>query len=507
VESLKNMKNRPPRSAGSAARPSFGRKPAGSSQRKDSPRAAAEGFRKGPSRFAKKPEGRREDPSEERSFRARPPRRDDDRPAFDKKPGRFKSRDDAPRAEGFRKAPSRFGKRPDDRAEASGERSFRPRAPRRDDDRPAFDKKPGRFKSRDEAAPRGEGFRARPPRRDDDRPAFDKKPGRFKSRDDGFRKAPSRFGKRPDDRAASGERSFRPRRDDAAPRAEGFRSKAPSRKPSAFKPKPFEERSERPRVSRSAKSSSAPQTQGSLLWGFHAVREAWLNSRRRCFTLWLTPSGQKTLEPALAEAEKRGLPRPTITMVEREELDKRLPRGSVHQGIALDVEPLPELSLDDLLGQDKTPTLVVILDQVTDPHNVGAIMRSAAAFGADAVIVTERNAPGTTGLLAKTACGALEYVPLVSVVNLSRTLEALREESFWCIGLAEEGEKELSGSKLSSGRIALVLGAEGEGLRRLTREHCDELVRLPTQGPIGSLNVSNAAVAALYEVKRQKSSH
>jgi 23S rRNA (guanosine2251-2'-O)-methyltransferase len=181
-------------------------------------------------------------------------------------------------------------------------------------------------------------------------------------------------------------------------------------------------------------------------------------------------------------------------------LDSLLP-GTVHQGIALDAAPLPETHLNDLLA--KQPRLLVVLDQVTDPHNVGAILRSAAAFGAEGVILTERHAPGMTGTLAKTASGALEHVPLVPVVNLARALEQLREAGFWCIGLAEEGEKSLGAHDLS-GATALVLGAEGDGLRRLTRERCDALAKLPTQGAIGSLNVSNAAAIALYEAKRQR---
>ena len=144
-----------------------------------------------------------------------------------------------------------------------------------------------------------------------------------------------------------------------------------------------------------------------------------------------------------------------------------------------------------------------MLDQVTDPHNVGAILRSAAAFGAGAVIMTERNAPIMTGVQAKAASGALEHVHQVHVVNLARARVELQEAGYWRIGLAEEGEKDI-GSLDLSGRTVLVLGAEGEGLRQLTKKKCDELARLPTGGPISSLNVSNAAAVALYEVRRQK---
>lgn len=181
-----------------------------------------------------------------------------------------------------------------------------------------------------------------------------------------------------------------------------------------------------------------------------------------------------------------------------------LPPGSVHQGIALEATPLPEPLLHEIIGGDDAPDLVLALDQVTDPHNVGAIARSAAAFGAGAIIMTERNAPGLTGVLAKAASGAIEHVHLVHIVNLARAIEELQKAGYWCVGLAEEAERDLSQCDLTGGRTALILGAEGEGLRQLTRKKCDELARLPTGGPIGSLNVSNAAAVALYEIRRQK---
>lgn len=275
-----------------------------------------------------------------------------------------------------------------------------------------------------------------------------------------------------------------------------------------FTPKRSEPRTEKKMPMRSQFKELRPafKPQGVLLWGLHAVQEAFLNPKRRINTLFASHSGAKALEKALQTAEKSGLIRPSPTIVERAEIDRMLPKGSVHQGLALDVHPLSEMTLDDLLGRNESPHLIVILDQVTDPHNVGAILRSAAALGADAVIVTERNAPTATGVLAKAACGGLEHVPLISVVNLARAIKALQDESFWCVGLAEEGGKDLSESSLAAGRVALLLGAEGEGLRQLTRSHCDELARLPTSGAIGSLNVSNAAAIALYEVRRQRRS-
>jgi 23S rRNA (guanosine2251-2'-O)-methyltransferase len=239
-----------------------------------------------------------------------------------------------------------------------------------------------------------------------------------------------------------------------------------------------------------------------LIWGLHAARAAWLNPQRRITRLWLTESGQKSFEATQKEALDELLKRPDAKKMERDELDHITPPGSVHQGIVIETMTLPEPSLHDIIGANPPPDLILMLDQVTDPHNVGAILRSAAAFGAGAIVMTERNAPTTTGVLAKAASGALECTPMVHVVNLARTLDDLREAGYWCVGLAEEGEKNL-GELDMSGRTVLVLGAEGDGLRHLTRQKCDELARLPTGGPIGSLNVSNAAAVALYEVRRQ----
>jgi 23S rRNA (guanosine2251-2'-O)-methyltransferase len=204
----------------------------------------------------------------------------------------------------------------------------------------------------------------------------------------------------------------------------------------------------------------------------------------------------------MAEAARLGLSRPAPIQVDRAELDRLLP-GAVHQGLVLDAAPLPELDVADLCraAEARARDVVVLLDQVTDPHNVGAILRSAAAFGASAVVLPDRNAPEVTGTLAKSASGAVEVVPLVRVVNLARAMGELREAGYWCVGLDESGARGLAEVGVRD-RVALVLGAEGSGLRRLTMERCDEVVRLPTRGPIGSLNVSNAAAVALYELVR-----
>jgi 23S rRNA (guanosine2251-2'-O)-methyltransferase len=230
-----------------------------------------------------------------------------------------------------------------------------------------------------------------------------------------------------------------------------------------------------------------------------------VNPQRRIRTLFATEGALEALAPAFARAVELGLERPSATPAEREQLDKLLPAGSVHQGLALDCAPLAEVDLADILAEcaEDPAALIAVLDQVTDPHNVGAVLRSAAAFGARAVVVQDRHAPPVTGVLAKTASGAVDAVPLVRVTNLARALSDLREAGFWCVGLAESGEKTLHELDLS-GRTAIVLGSEGDGLRRLTMERCDEIAHLPTGGLIGSLNVSNAAAVALYEVARRR---
>lgn len=249
-----------------------------------------------------------------------------------------------------------------------------------------------------------------------------------------------------------------------------------------------------------------------LLFGLHAVAAAWINPERQCRQLYLTEAAEDALAPALAEARARGLERPSPVRLDKTELQRRLPPGTVHQGVALEAAPLPEVMLDDLLRENDAATAaattaedapIIVLDQVTDPHNVGAILRSAAAFGARAVLVTERHAPEVTGVLAKSASGALEVVPLVRVTNLARAMSDLQKAGYWCVGLSESGQAPLPELDLS-GRIALVLGAEGTGLRRLTAERCDHLASLPTAGPIRALNVSNAAAVALYELARRR---
>ncbi|MCW5748605.1 MAG: 23S rRNA (guanosine(2251)-2'-O)-methyltransferase RlmB, partial [Alphaproteobacteria bacterium] len=233
-------------------------------------------------------------------------------------------------------------------------------------------------------------------------------------------------------------------------------------------------------------------------FGRHPVLAALANPERRIFRLLLTAEAAERAAADLAALQSQP-PQPEI--VTRERIAERLPAGAVHQGFLAAVSPLPEAALEDLIAAAGPQALVVALDQVTDPHNVGAILRSAEAFGAAGVIVTERHAPEETGTLAKAASGALERLPLVRVVNLARALDQLKDAGFWVLGLDERADKTLADAP-AGGRLVLALGAEGEGLRRLTLERCDLLLRLPMKGAMPSLNVSNAAAIALYELGR-----
>lgn len=241
-----------------------------------------------------------------------------------------------------------------------------------------------------------------------------------------------------------------------------------------------------------------------LLYGTHPVTAAWLNPERKCRHLYGTQAALEAFAPAIAEAVSAELSRPAPIALDRDALDRLPPPGSVHQGLVLDAEPLPEVTLADVvIAAGAGPALLILLDQVTDPHNVGAIIRSAAAFGARGAVVQRRHAPEISGVLAKAASGAIEAVPLLRETNLARALAELREAGFVAIGLDEGGECTLA-QAAGPERTVLVLGAEGAGLRRLVAEGCDLLARLPTRPPITSLNVSNAAAIALYEIARTR---
>jgi len=207
--------------------------------------------------------------------------------------------------------------------------------------------------------------------------------------------------------------------------------------------------------------------------------------------LWATREGIDSLDGELPA----DFP---VEYADAQDLARLVARDAPHQGLVLECAPLEDIHLSEVLSDDPAAPIVV-LDQVTDPHNVGAILRSAAAFGAAALVTQDRHAPPEGGVIAKSASGALEIVPWVRVVNLARALEDMAEAGYWRLGLAGEAEATFA-QALPSGPVAMVLGAEGEGLRHNIAAHCDALARLPIGSAMESLNVSNAAAIALYAV-------
>ena len=238
-----------------------------------------------------------------------------------------------------------------------------------------------------------------------------------------------------------------------------------------------------------------PDTPKGTVWlyGHHAIAAALANPRRRLRRLVVTEEAEASITQMLAQPWPLQPER-----ADRGRIDQLLGKDIAHQGAALLADPLGQPSLAEVLERSGP---IVVLDQVTDPRNVGAILRSAAAFGAAAVITQDRNAPEETGSLAKAASGALEAIPLLRAVNIARTLIALKAANVWCVGLDAGGEP-LSGGFYEGRRVALVLGAEGSGLRRLTRETCDAIAGLSIKGAVESLNVSAAGAVALYELTR-----
>ncbi len=238
------------------------------------------------------------------------------------------------------------------------------------------------------------------------------------------------------------------------------------------------------------------------LYGLHAVREAWLNEARSVQALYLTPQSQNSFEQDIHLARKQGLARPAPSIIDKQQLENMLPRGAVHQGIALSCSAAPECDVQDLIikchQQDKA--VIVILDQVTDPHNVGAILRSASAFGIDGVIMQKKHAPTLDGVLAKTACGAVDHIPVAYATNLNRCIDEFKKEGFFVIGLDEHSHQSIGEIDVPE-KSVLILGSEGDGMRRLLKENCDHLVKLPTQGRIASLNVSNAAAISFFALR------
>jgi 23S rRNA (guanosine2251-2'-O)-methyltransferase len=250
--------------------------------------------------------------------------------------------------------------------------------------------------------------------------------------------------------------------------------------PRRFQPKPRQQ-------------PKAPE--GFWLYGTHTVQAALANPRRKVYRAVLTARAAEEIGAKL-------LGRVKSEIADVDSIARLLPPGSVHQGVALQCDKLPNRALADVLAIPSTRRrIVLVLDQISDPHNAGAILRSAAAFGVAAVISQDRNAPAESGVLAKAASGALDTVPYVQVVNISRALEELGKHEFWRIALAGDGETALA-EAAPTGDVAIVLGSEGSGIRRLVRERCDAAAFIPMDAAMESLNVSNAAAIALYELRR-----
>jgi 23S rRNA (guanosine2251-2'-O)-methyltransferase len=253
---------------------------------------------------------------------------------------------------------------------------------------------------------------------------------------------------------------------------------------------PGQNRSPRPENTR-----ERGKKQENWIYGLHAIEAALANPRRNLHRAVLTARAAEALGPKLAG-------RVRVEPADIEAIARLLPPGAVHQGAALSCDPLPTRDLDEVLAEQKEGRrIVLVLDQLSDPHNVGAILRTAAAFAVTAVVVQDRHAPPQSGALTKAASGAMEIVPYVEVVNIARVLDKLGEAGFWRIALVGAGQEPIA-QAAAQGDIALVVGSEGDGIRRLVREHCDTAAFIPIDKAMESLNVSNAAAIALYEIRR-----
>jgi len=461
---------RPPR--GKSSRPSSSQqdRPRQDDRPKARPGAYAEG----------RPEGRKLTRPNARPPNVRGTERSDERKG-PRSEGGYEPRQERPRPEGRPEGrpggrpETRHEKRPEGRSENRGETRYEPRQERpRQEARPEFrqDARQDPRKERPTGAPRVS------------RPAGPNREPRF----------PQRADTRPDTRQVR-----RPEPQGEArpePRPESHEDARPDARPD---PRPGLRPEHRRGQSRGA-AGGAPATPPGTVWlyGTHAVAAALENPQRGFRRLLLTEDSQV----ALAAACPQPWPLP-YEIVERDKIDAllgaRQGSGVVHQGIALLTD---QLETPDLLDALQRPGPVLVLDQIFDPRNVGALMRTAQAFGACAIIAQDRNAPEETGALAKAASGALETIPLLRVVNIARTLLALKAENVWVVGLDGTSTTRLRGADFANRRVALVLGNEGEGMRRLTRETCDEVCALAMPGGMESLNVSAAGAVALYELTR-----
>ena len=381
--------------------------------------------------------------------------------------------------------PTRSGgpRRPSGPGGKSGDKSggkFRDRQPPRDGGRPQRAGKPPRGPREDRDFGERPRFQDRQPRaerlqgRDERRPTR----GKYNGEQRGEQRPP-RAEQRPP-RGEQAGRSERPARSERREeRREEFAGKVQrwgSGKREGFN---------KPR--RTWKAPARDRDGPVFLYGWHSVKAALENQQRKFIRLLVTENALHRLGEENVEL------RVDPDLVEASDIDELLGPDAVHQGLLAEVEPLPSPDIDEVEARG----VILVLDQVTDPHNVGAILRSAAAFAVTAVVTTQRHSPEMTGVLAKAASGALEYVPMVSVPNLSRALEALKKKNVFVIGLDSSGDVNLASINMN-GPTAIVVGAEGKGLRQLTRATCDQVARLDLPGKITSLNVSNATALALY---------
>jgi 23S rRNA (guanosine2251-2'-O)-methyltransferase len=234
-----------------------------------------------------------------------------------------------------------------------------------------------------------------------------------------------------------------------------------------------------------------------LIYGRHPVISALQNPKRKCKALFTTHSIWRELQQKLPDIDIK------VNICEAHQLDRMLSFGVNHQNIILESAPLSSISIEEIISEaaQKPTSCIVILDQVTDPHNVGAIMRSAAAFSADAIILTENNSPKENNTIAKCSAGAVENLPMSYVTNLSNCIKTLKKAGYWIVGL-DGHSKQILSSTIFSDKIAIILGSEDQGMRKLTKENCDYLVKISISSNLESLNVSNAASIALYEYSR-----
>jgi 23S rRNA (guanosine2251-2'-O)-methyltransferase len=276
--------------------------------------------------------------------------------------------------------------------------------------------------------------------------------------------------------------------------------KSPRTKTAKYSDKEFDNASDQQR-NRAGHNNSRLKPSGSgfgpngqtWLYGIHVVEAALANLKRKKYRLLVNKEWTTSYKVDGNEIQPE--------YVSREEIERQLQSDAVHQGIALLVAPLDHVAIETVCNDATDNSVIIVLDQVTDPRNIGAIMRSAIAFGAAAIVVTDKYTPETTASMAKAASGALDRLPLVRVKNLARSLVLLKKAGFWTVGLDASADQTIAQANLN-GKLAIILGAEGSGLRRLTAENCDYLVNIPIEPSAESLNVSVAASIALYEISR-----